>query len=178
MASMHSLFPQKQFLKCGYFTFDLAQKQGRQASCALWECQKRPRTERERESHHSLGGPCIHPDPAAATEAWAGEGPWVGKDNVESGNSLSHAAKLNPELVASVYCVGRLESKMRCGLSHGQHLQMQDGVRQCGWKSAEPVPWVTDRVTQEEEGLAGFGILFCCLRLSHCCETCFGISLF
>lgn len=35
--SMNSLFLQKQFLKCGYFTFDLVQKQQGQASCAPWE---------------------------------------------------------------------------------------------------------------------------------------------
>lgn len=66
---------------------------------------------RARESNHSLGGPCIHPDPAAA-EVRAGEGPRVGKENVGNGNSLTHAPKLNPEVAARVYCVGRLESKM------------------------------------------------------------------
>lgn len=67
--------------------------------------------------------PCIHPDPAAA-EVRAGKGPLVGKENVGNGNSLTHAPKLNPEVVARVYCVGTLESKMRCGMSHGQRLQI------------------------------------------------------
>lgn len=82
--------------------------------------------EQERESNHSLSGPCIHPDPATA-KARAGDGPRVGKDDVENGNSLNHAAKLNPLVLASMHCVGRLESKTRCRLSHGQHLQIQEG---------------------------------------------------
>lgn len=46
------LFLQKQFLKCGYFTFDLVQKQEGQASCALWQPWKRPGIEQARESNH------------------------------------------------------------------------------------------------------------------------------
>lgn len=49
----------------------------------------------------------------------------MGKENVGNGESLTHAPKLNPEVVARVYCVGRLESKMRCRMSHGQHLQIR-----------------------------------------------------
>lgn len=102
MGSMRVLFQQKQFLKCGYFTFDLVQKQRGQASRALWKARKAAeRSKRERESNHSLSGPCIHPDPATA-KARAGDGPRVGKDDVENGNSLNRAAKLNPEVLACI----------------------------------------------------------------------------
>lgn len=42
----------------------------------------------------------------------------LGKDNVESRNSLSCAAELNPEVVAAAHCVGRLDSKVKCRMSH------------------------------------------------------------
>lgn len=86
--------------------------------------------EQERESNLSLSGPRAHPDPAAKVRA--GDGPRVGKDDGENGNSLNHAAKLNPEVQARAHCVGRLESKTRCRLSHGQHLQIQEGETVCG----------------------------------------------
>lgn len=74
--------------------------EGRQAvPCGKLE---RPQSgARERESNHSLSGPCIHPDPATA-KARAGDGPRVGKDDVENGNSLNRAAKLNPEVLACI----------------------------------------------------------------------------
>lgn len=49
-------------------------------------------------------------------------------------------AKLKPEVVAREYCAGRLESKMRCRMSHGQCIEnTRGGERECGWGDSKLV---------------------------------------
>lgn len=132
MGSTHVLFLQKQLLKCGYFTFDLVQKATKAGEPSPVGMLERPQNRaRKREQSFTLWPSCTRRSSCCKSEGKAMVPGW-GMGDAENESNLNHAAKLNPEVLARAHCVGRLESKMRCRLSHGQHLQIQEGETVCG----------------------------------------------